>query len=178
MKWRIVAIVLLALLVVASVAVSAVQNNPYDVVLSGKDVMLPMRDGVKLATDIYRPSRNGAAVDEKLPVLLQRTPYNKEGQGLVEAARYFARNGYVVALQDIRGRYKSEGSFGKYDEVTASDGYDTVQYLARLQYSDGKVGMWGTSYGAHTQADAAKLNPPNLKALLLNFGGFSLAASA
>lgn len=150
------------------------QGGPvYDVVQSGKDVMVPMRDGVKLATDIYRPARNGAPVEDKLPLLLQRTPYDKEGQGVVERAKYFARHGYVVALQDIRGRYKSEGSFGKYDDVTAADGFDTLHWLGKLPYTDGKIGMWGTSYGAHTQADAAKLNPPNLKALLLNFGGLS-----
>ncbi|MBI4473972.1 MAG: CocE/NonD family hydrolase [Acidobacteria bacterium] len=148
-------------------------TTPYDAVLFQKDVMIPTRGGTRLATDIYRPARNGVPVEERLPILLQRTPYNKEGGGLVEGAKYFVRNGYVVALQDIRGRYKSEGSFHKYDEVTASDGYDTIQWLAKLPYTDGKVGMWGTSYGAHTQADAAKLNPPNLKALLLNFGGLS-----
>ncbi len=135
--------------------------------------MIPMRDGVRLATDIYRPTREGAPVAERLPVLLQRTPYGKEGRGLVERAMWFARRGYVVALQDLRGRYESEGTFRKYDDVTAPDGYDTVEWLARLPYADGQVGMWGTSYGAHTQADAAKTNPPGLEALLLNFGGLS-----
>ncbi len=146
---------------------------PYEVVLFARDVMVPMRDGVRLATDIYRPARGGAPVDEKLPVLLQRTPYNKEAAGLVARARYFAGHGYVVALQDIRGRYKSEGTFAKYDPRSAADGYDTVEWLAKLPYTNGRVGMWGTSYGAHTQADAAKLAPPALKALLLNFGGLS-----
>ncbi len=135
--------------------------------------MVPMRDGVRLATDIYRPARGGAPVDEKFPVLVQRTPYNKESPGLVARAQFFARHGYVVALQDIRGRYKSEGRFVKYDARSAADGYDTVQWLATLPYADGRVGMWGTSYGAHTQADAAKVAPPALKALLLNFGGLS-----
>ena len=101
-------------------------DSSYDVILFAKDVMVPMRDGVRLATDVYRPARNGEPVEEKLPILLQRTPYNKEGRGLVESARYFVHQGYVVALQDIRGRYKSEGSFSKYAYVTAPDGYDTL----------------------------------------------------
>ena len=76
-----------------------------------------------------------------------------------------------MILQDIRGLYKSEGTFSKYDEVTARDGYDTIDWIGALPYTDGQVGMWGTSYGAHTQADAAKTNPANLRTLVLNFGG-------
>lgn len=162
-----------ALLVLSTAHPLGAQDAPYDAVRFAQDVMVPMRDGVHLATDVYRPARQGAPVAERLPVLLQRTPYGKEAPDLVERAMWFARHGYVVALQDLRGRYGSEGTFRKYDDVTAPDGYDTVEWLARLPYSDGKVGMWGTSYGAHTQADAAKMDPPGLKALLLNFGGLS-----
>jgi len=154
-------------------ASSAQGAPPYGVVLFAKDVMVPMRDGVRLATDLYRPALGGVPVDRRFPVLLQRTPYDKASAALVARAEYFARHGYVVALQDIRGRYRSEGRFVKYDARSAADGYDTVQWLAALPYADGRVGMWGTSYGAHTQADAAKLAPPALKALLLNFGGLS-----
>jgi uncharacterized protein len=165
---------LIAFLVSIASALRATQTEPlYDVVLSGKDTMISMRDGTMLATDIYRPARNGTPVVERLPVLLQRTPYNKEGQGLVNNAKVFVQHGYVVALQDIRGRYKSQGAFGKYDESSANDGYDTIEWLAKQSYADGKVGMWGTSYAAHTQADAAKVHPPSLKAMLLNFGGLS-----
>jgi hypothetical protein len=166
---------LLALAVAAAAASPAPRAGQvgaaYDVVLSGSDVMVAMRDGTKLALDIYRPARGGTPVEERLPVLLQRTPYNKDS--LAGIARYFAQNGYVVAVEDMRGRYKSEGAFGKYDESSATDGYDTIEWLATLPYTNGRVGMWGTSYGAHTQADAAKLNPPSLRALLLNFGGLS-----
>lgn len=162
-----------AILLLFAAAAPAQRAPAYDPVIFAKDVMVAMRDGTKLATDIYRPARNGTPIEERLPILLQRTPYNKEGSALVERAKDFARHGYVVAVQDIRGRYKSEGRFGKYDDVTAPDGYDTIEWLAKLPYTNGKVGMWGTSYGAHTQADASKLNPPHLKALLLNFGGLS-----
>src|ERR1039458_8572602 len=76
-------------------------------VLAGKDTMIAMRDGVRLATDIYRPARNGAAVEGKFPAILERTPYGKDR--LAAVANYFAPRGYVVVLQDVRARYKSEG---------------------------------------------------------------------
>lgn len=170
----------LALLVAAALALggpkkrpqtqSASPAAPYETVLFAKDTMIPMRDGVKLATDIYRPAVNGVPVPDKLPLLLQRTPYNKEGRGIVEQAKYFARHGYVVALQDLRGTYHSEGVESKYT-ADGPDGYDTIEWLAKLPYTDGKVGMWGTSYGAHTQEAAAIFHPPHLATVVLNCGG-------
>jgi putative CocE/NonD family hydrolase len=145
---------------------------PYGVVQAETNLMVPMRDGVRLATDIYRPTRFGAPVDEPLPVLLQRTPYDKTGTRIVEAARFFAQNGYVVVLQDHRGRYASEGEFTKYIGEGA-DGFDTIAFVGGLPYANGDVGMWGTSYGAHVQANAAKLKPPNLKTIVVNMGGMS-----
>ncbi|NIR38134.1 MAG: CocE/NonD family hydrolase, partial [Actinobacteria bacterium] len=71
------------------------------------------------------------------------------------------------------GRYASEGEFFKYHRFDAPDGYDTVEWLAAQPWSNGRVGMWGTSYGAHTQADAAKLNPPSLATMVLNQGGMA-----
>jgi uncharacterized protein len=144
----------------------------YEVVVT-PDVMIAARDGVKLATDVYRPARNGAAITDRLPVLLHRTPYGKSG--MTKDAQYFAAHGYVVAVQDIRGRYKSGGKFEKYDDHDATDGYDVIQWLAGQTYANGAVGMWGTSYAAHTQADPAKLNPPALKTLVINMGGMSNA---
>ena len=114
----------------------------------------------------------GAPVDEPLPVLLQRTPYDKTSPRFVEAAEFFAANGYVVVLQDHRGRYASEGEFTKYIGE-GQDGFDTIAYLADLPYSNGDVGMWGTSYAAHVQANAAKLRPPALKTIVVNMGGMS-----
>jgi len=143
-----------------------------EVVRFEENLMIPMRDGVRLATDVYRPARGGAPLDEKLPVLLQRTPYGKTGSSVVESARYFAANGYVVALQDVRGTYASEGVFTKYIGEGA-DGFDTIEYLAKLAYGSGKVGMWGTSYSAHVQANAAKLRPDALATIVLNMGGMS-----
>ncbi len=151
------------------------------------DVMIPMRDGVRLATDIYRPARNGRPVEEPFPVILERTPYGKAEVSRSEItvkepkaaprariAEYFARHGYVVAYQDVRGRYASEGTFRKYLD-DGPDGYDTVEWIAAQPWCDGKVGMMGLSYSAHTQAAAASLAPPHLACLLLDSGGFSNA---
>jgi putative CocE/NonD family hydrolase len=145
---------------------------PYGVVQVEENLMIPMGDGVRLATDIYRPTRVGEPVDEKLPVLLQRTPYDKTGAQLVASAKFFAQNGYVVVLQDHRGLYASEGEFTKYIGE-GQDSYDTIEFLASQPFSDGQVGMWGTSYAAHVQANAAKLKPPHLKTIVLNMGGMS-----
>ena len=106
-----------------------------EVVRFEENLMIPMRDGVRLATDVYRPARGGTPLDEKLPVLLQRTPYGKTGSSLVESARYFAANGYVVALQDVRGAYASEGVFTKYIGE-GEDGFDTIEYLSKLPYAN------------------------------------------
>jgi len=137
------------------------------------DVMVPMRDGTRLATDVYRPAVDGAATADRLPVILSRSPYGKTRERDVALAELLVRNGYVVAIQDIRGRYASEGEFTKYSEYEPADGYDTIEWLAGQPYADGRVGMWGTSYAAHAQADAAKLAPPSLRAMLLNEGGMS-----
>ena len=145
---------------------------PYGVQKTASNLMLPMRDGVRLATDIYRPTRVGAPLEERRPVLLQRTPYDKTGTRLVESAEFFARNGYVVVLQDHRGRYASEGEFTKYIGE-GQDGFDTIELLAALPYGNGEVAMWGTSYAAHVQANAAKLRPPALKTIVVNMGGMS-----
>jgi len=143
-----------------------------DIVVS-HNVMIPARDGVRLATDIYRPAADNVPAEEPLPVVLTRSPYGKDRARDVALAQHLVRHGYIAAIQDIRGRYASEGEFTKYSALDASDGYDTIEWLARQPYSNGRVGMWGTSYAAHAQADAAKLNPPALKAMLLNEGGMS-----
>jgi predicted acyl esterase len=151
--------ILLWLLVVP--ALPAQEEFPFGVQKFESNLMLRMSDGVGLATDIYRPTRSGAVVEDRLPILLQRTPYDKTNRRLVEAAEFFARNGYVVVLQDHRGRYASEGDFTKYIGE-GQDGFETIGHLAELPYGNGEVGMWGTSYGAHVQANAAKLRPPAL----------------
>lgn len=152
-----------------------------------RDVMVTMRDGVRLATDIYRPARDGVPLETPLPVLLERTPYDKLGVNHGDRTRDdpeprskpklavdFVRGGYVVALQDCRGRYASEGVFEKY-LAEGEDGFDTVEWLAGRPWCDGQVATLGLSYGAHTQSALACLNPPALAAMFLDSGGFSSA---
>ena len=95
----------MALVLVAQAPASA----QYGSVIVTRDVMIPVRDGKLMATDLYRPVANGGVVTSKLPVLLNRTPYARET--LAASARYFAQRGYVVAVQSLRGRYTSQGSF-------------------------------------------------------------------
>ena len=119
-----------------------------------RNVAVKMRDGVVLRADIYRPQADG-----KFPVLLQRTPYNKDneiGFGIKAAAR-----GYVVIFEDVRGRYASEGEWYTFKNEP-NDGYDTVEWAAALPYSDGRVGMFGASYVGATQMLAAIAHPPHL----------------
>jgi len=120
-----------------------------------RDVPAKMRDGVTLRADIYRPDADG-----KFPVLLQRTPYNKSGWSM-NFAYLAAARGYVVVIQDVRGRYTSEGDWYTFVHE-AEDGYDTVEWAAALPYSDGKVGMFGGSYVGATQMLAATAHPPHL----------------
>jgi putative CocE/NonD family hydrolase len=140
-----------------------------------KDMMIPASDGVNLATDIYRPAKDGVLIEGSFPMILQRTPYGKSNERFTKTALHLVQKGYVVALQDLRGRYESGGEFTKYSPLEASDGAATVEFLSALPYIDGRVGMFGTSYGAHTQADASKLNPKGLAAMVINMGGMTNA---
>jgi uncharacterized protein len=147
----------------------------YPQVIRQQDIMVAARDGVLLATDVYRPATANVPAAERLPVLLHRTPYDKSEAATVAIAEALAKHGYVVMVQDTRGRHHSQGVFEKYYSFDAYDGYDTIEWAARRPFSDGQIGMYGTSYAAHTQADASKLAPPHLRALLLNMGGMSNA---
>src|SRR5579885_3143439 len=139
------------------------------------DVMMKTRDGTGLATDVYRPGAHGVPTDERLPVLLHRTPYDKAEPATIAIAEALAKHGYVVIVQDLRGRHHSQGTFSKYYAIDAYDGYDTIEWAARLPFAVAKVGMYGTSYAAHTQADASKLAPPHLATLVINMGGMANA---
>ncbi len=153
-------------------AQSDATSPSYDVA-TAVNVMVPMRDGVKLATDVYMPAQDGQLAPGKFPVLVSRTPYGKVAAtappGSNEMARYFARRGYVVVVQDCRGRYNSEGTF--YIDVNEGrDGYDTVEWAARQPWSNGKVGTYGGSYLAQAQNALAVLHPPHLAAMFIEVG--------
>jgi len=132
-----------------------------------RNVMMPMRDGVRLATDIYFPALNGHRVEGAFPVVLTRTPYDKLNQDAT--GKYFAERGYIAAMQDVRGRYASEGVFYPFAHE-GPDGYDTVEWLAAQPWCNGKVGTLGASYCAATQSALASLNPPHLAAMIPTYG--------
>ena len=141
--------------------------NEYGIVLA-KDVMVTMRDGIRLATDVYRPARDGELVEGRFPTILLRTPYDKTDRRYAEIADFFTPRGYAVVLQDMRDRYRSEGSGDYYHVVTphtGEDGYDTVEWVASQPWSNGRVGTVGSSYAAITQVRAALERPPHLTAI-------------
>src|SRR5262245_2243577 len=124
-----------------------------------RNAAVPMRDGVVLRADVYRPDEPG-----QYPVLVLRTPYGKEGN----KAEPYVKAGYIAVQQDARGRYASDGtweSFYRFDTHDAEDGYDTVEWAAKLRGSNGKVGTFGASYNAFLQWRLAPLRPPSLMAM-------------
>ena len=147
-----------------------------------QNVMVAMRDGVRLTTDVYLPDGDGP-----FAAILERTPYGKrkpsrselrvgetEPMGRAALAKVLTDAGYAVVYQDCRGRYDSEGEFTKYLSE-GPDGFDTIAWIAAQDWCDGKVGTMGLSYAAHTQMAAACLSPPALACMILDSGGFSNA---
>ncbi len=127
-----------------------------------RDVSMALRDGTILRSDVYRPARS----DTPVPVLLFRTPY---GKGMADDATYqapawYVRKGFIVVVQDVRGRGASDGTFVPFISE-ASDSYDAIEWAARLRGSSGRVGMYGASYPGMLQLLAASLRPPSLGAI-------------
>lgn len=150
-----VAIVAFAL---ASSGAAPQPSPPPTAIRVEKNVAARMRDGVVLRADVYRPASPG-----RYPALLQRTPYSKNDRDSARRFSAIAARGFVVVVQDTRGRYTSDGIARPHDE--ADDGYDSVEWAARLPEVDGRVGMFGGSYLATTQLQAATRQPPSLVAL-------------
>ena len=136
-----------------SVRSQAVSASVADLVVE-RGVVMKTRDGVTLKADIYRPAGEGT-----FPVLLQRTPYNKDNAA--DFGRKAVLRGYMVVVQDVRGRYTSEGEWYPFKHET-EDGFDTVEWAAALPGSNGKVGMFGGSYVGATQMLTAIGHPPHL----------------
>ena len=133
-----------------------------------KDLMVPARDGTPLATDVYRPARSGRVREERSPTILCRTPYDKTDKRYTEIADFFVPEGFVVALQDVRDRYRSGGTkeyFHSAAPHNGTDGYDTVEWIANQVWSNGRVGMVGSSYAGITVITAALEHPPHLAAI-------------
>ena len=132
-------------------------REPVYKVLLEKDHAMGTRDGVTLRADVYRPDAPG-----RFPVLLVRTPYDKGAGMALTEKDYFPPRGYVVVVQDTRGRHSSDGEFYPFIHE-AHDGYDAVEWAAALPWSEGKVGMVGQSYLALVQYYAAVMRPPHLR---------------
>jgi putative CocE/NonD family hydrolase len=129
-----------------------------------RNVFIKMRDGIRLAADLYLPSSDAAS---RAPVVLMRTPYgNIPGHSYYEApAAFFASHGYAVAVQDKRGKFRSEGVYVA-EGGDAEDGYDTVDWLSKRPWSNGKIGTYGCSYAGDIQVILAKTKHPALKAMI------------
>ncbi len=152
MKLRI--LLFASVLLFSAAPLFAAENYPVKI---ERAVSVKMRDGVILRGDIFRPD-----VEGKFPVLLQRTPYRRATWGYdVDFAQRAAARGYVVFLQDVRGRYTSDGEWYPFLHES-EDGYDTIEWIAAQPYSDGRVGMFGGSYVGATQMLAAIAHPPHL----------------
>jgi putative CocE/NonD family hydrolase len=136
-------------------------NAPYDVVIK-KNVMVPVRDGTRLALDLYLPAQNGQPVAGKHTTLLARTPYDKN---LSPDARWFCAHGYAVVVNDVRGRYASEGTWRMLLD-DPNDGYDILQWIGSQPWSSGKVGTFGTSYVGGTQHALACARPSQLACMI------------
>ena len=162
------------------------EDAPYEMAFESK-ITVPMRDGVRLATDIYRPARDGAPIPGRFPVILERTPYGRDvvsrsertatdarPKTRAEVALFFVSRGYIVIYQDCRGRYGSEGEFVKYLS-DGNDGYDCCGWIVGQPWCNGKIGTMGLSYAAHTQGALGCANPPGVAAMFLDSGGFSNA---
>lgn len=133
-----------------------------------KDVMVTMRDGILLATDVYRPARGGELVDGRFPTIVCITPYDKTERRYSEIADFFVPHGYAVVLQDMRDRHRSQGTkeyFHSATPHTGRDGYDTIEWIASRPWSNGRTGMVGSSYAAITQIRTALESPPHLTAI-------------
>ncbi|MCA1323219.1 CocE/NonD family hydrolase [Herbaspirillum sp. alder98] len=150
-----------------------------------RNLMVPLRDGVALATDVYFPL--DPALEDALPVVFERTPYGKHlpsrselsaddphVKSRAEVALHFVQQGYIVIFQDCRGCYASQGVFSKYINE-AEDGFDTCTWIVAQPWSNGRIGTMGLSYAAHNQAALASLNAPGVVAMFLDSGGFSSA---
>jgi putative CocE/NonD family hydrolase len=143
-------------------AQATVEPAAYDVVILS-NVMVPMRDGVRLATDVYLPARNGRPEGGR-PAILERTPYNKDdvANGW---PRYFVPRGYVAAVQDVRGRYRSEGRWRPLRD-DGPDGADLAAWIGRQAWANGRIGTVGTSYAGGTQHAMAIADAPHLAAMV------------
>jgi putative CocE/NonD family hydrolase len=153
----------LAILVMVSGSLGYGQEAAKDEIRVERNVMVAMRDGVRLATDIYLPMPAVGPSGTRYPVVLTRTPYDK--QGAASMGKYYASHGYAFIAQDTRGRYQSEGIW-RWLSDDGPDGVETAEWIASQPWSNGKIGMLGTSYVGGTQHALAMEGSPYLKTVI------------
>lgn len=151
--------------VAAAGAAARVVCGPTHPVVCERHAALRLADGTRLVSDIYLP----AGQTGPWPAILERTPYNKLGANLVLSAKYFASHGYAVVLQDVRGRYESDGEFYPFGNE-GPDGVETLAWIRTQPWCDGRVATMGLSYSSCTQTSLAALNPPGLAAQFVSMG--------
>lgn len=137
-----------------------------------KGVCIPMRDGVRLAADLYQPR----GVGERLPCILIRTPYNKDTEATVRDGRFFAGRGFAVVIADFRGRYHSEGVY-RFTRGHREDGYDTCAWIVAQSWCSGKIGTYGCSYLGEVQLYQAPSRPPGLTAMIPQASGSAVGSA-
>lgn len=138
-------------------------SAPTHTVVTERNVRVPMRDGTLLSADIYRPDAPGT-----FPALLLRSPYSNNTPDEIENSIWFAKRGYVVVNQDVRGRYDSGGEFHAFSHE-ADDGYDTDEWIARQPWSNGRIGTMGGSYLGYTQLSQGTLRNEHLRSIAADF---------
>lgn len=164
---------LLPLLLVGALAYAAEPGGkPYQFeVRIERHKAIPMRDGVVIYGDVYRPAAEG-----KYPTLIVRTPYGVQRDGVHETMTKFAQRGYAVVMTDNRGRYESGGDWDPF-RFEAKDGYDEIEWAAKQDFSNGKIGLQGGSYLGHVQWAAASQAPPSLVAIFPSLASTNIYAN-
>jgi putative CocE/NonD family hydrolase len=163
--------ILLSLLVILCFAVQSNAGYPLNEIRIERHKAVPMRDGVILYADVYMPAAPG-----KYPTIVTRTPYGSQRDAVHQNMMKFAQRGYAVVVQDVRGRYESDGKWEPFRDE-AKDGYDTIEWAATQPFSNGKVATQGGSYLGHNQWQAASLNPPHLVAAFPSLASTNIYAN-
>jgi putative CocE/NonD family hydrolase len=163
--------ILLSLLVILCFAFQSNASYPLNEIRIERHKAVPMRDGVSLYADVYMPAAPG-----KYPTIVTRTPYGSQRDAVHQNMMKFAQRGYAVVVQDVRGRYESDGKWEPFRDE-AKDGYDTIEWAATQPFSNGKVATQGGSYLGHNQWQAASLNPPHLVAAFPSLASTNIYAN-
>ena len=151
-------------------------HRAYDSVVL-PDVSIPARDGVQLAADVYLPALNGRPLDVAFPAIVERTPYLKDSVRYARRGHWYARRGYAVVMNDVRGRGRSGGQWYPFAKE-APDGFDTVEWVAVQPWCNGRVGTMGASYAGSDQSALATLSPPHLRAQVVGQGASNYLISS